>query len=260
MFNIFKKKPRTFELRLVELCEDGYCAVVGESHYQDVLLVTKGACTAGPGDRPTFTAALIAEPDNPYDPDAIAVYSPEGKVGYLSRDDAPAYRLVLEEVARLGYHGGACEAYLTGGEPDKPSFGVVLQLADPGACLAELPGDDVELNADDDDRPGPGFVRGKHFTEYVEKVKELRRSDEEAEAEKLLLELIDATEAEARANDWGVAPWYYEQLAISYRKRGDIQSEIAVLDRFARQRHSPGGKPPQLLERLAKARALAQRG
>ena len=45
------------------------------------------------------------------------------------------------EVTRVGYQGGACEAYLTGGETDKPSFGVVLHLADAESCLAELAAD-----------------------------------------------------------------------------------------------------------------------
>ncbi len=136
--SLFKKKPKTISLRLIEFCRDGYCAVVGESHYQDALLATSTICEAGPEGRPTFTAVLIAEPQNPYDPNAIAIYSPHGTLGYLSREDALVYHPVLDEVARLGYDGGACEAYLTGGQPDKPFFGVVLRLAEPSECLAEL--------------------------------------------------------------------------------------------------------------------------
>lgn len=96
-----------------------------------------------------------------------------------------------------------------------------------------------------------GFVRGRHYTEYVEEVKVLRRSEREVEAERLLLELIDATEAEARAQKWGVAPWYYEQLAISYRKQGNPQCEVDILERYARQ----GSVPPELITRLEKAKA-----
>src|SRR5437762_1943057 len=86
--SLFKKKPKTISLRLIEFCRDGYCAVVGESHYQDALLATSTICEAGPEGRPTFTAVLIAEPQNPYDPNAIAIYSPHGTLGYLSREDA----------------------------------------------------------------------------------------------------------------------------------------------------------------------------
>jgi hypothetical protein len=140
MFSLFKRKPKksTIKLSLVTLCEDGYCAVVGESHYQDALRATSHLCSVGLEGRPTFTAVLVPEPDNPYDTNAIAVYSHEGKLGYFSRDSAIAYRELFAEVKRLGYQGGACEAYLTGGEADKPSFGVVLHLADAESCLAEL--------------------------------------------------------------------------------------------------------------------------
>jgi hypothetical protein len=102
-----------------------------------------------------------------------------------------------------------------------------------------------------------GFVNGRHYTEYVDQVKQLRRNGAETEAEALLLELVGATEKEALVEGWGVAPWYYEQLAIIYRKRRDAASEVAVLERFANQKHAPGTQPPQLLERLKKAQALS---
>ena len=100
-----------------------------------------------------------------------------------------------------------------------------------------------------------GFVRGRHYTEYVDDVKALRRSGREVEAERLLLELVDATEAEARAEKWGVAPWYYEQLAISYRKQANPQGEVDILERYARQTSAPGSRPPELITRLEKAKA-----
>lgn len=105
----------------------------------------------------------------------------------------------------------------------------------------------------------PGYVRGRHFTEYVPKVKELRRDGRISEAEGLLAELIDATEAEARAENCGVAPWYYQQLAVSYAKRGEYDLEIEVLERYAAQPHAPGVMPGRLLQRLAKKRATRER-
>lgn len=107
----------------------------------------------------------------------------------------------------------------------------------------------------DNTASAPGFVGVRHYTEYVEDVKALRRLGREVEAERLLLELIDATEAEARAEKWGVAPWYYEQLAISYRKQGNPQSEVDILERYARQTAAPGSRPPELIKRLEKAKA-----
>ncbi len=105
----------------------------------------------------------------------------------------------------------------------------------------------------------PGYVQGRHYTAYVEEVKALRRSGDDQGAERLLLALVDATEAESRATRGGVAPWYYEELAILYRERKDYAAEVAVLERFGCQPHAPGVKPPRLQERLEKARLLLAR-
>jgi HIRAN domain len=137
---LFKKSApkKSVEVSCLELCGDGHCTVVGESHYQDALRATSRICTAGEEGRPTFTAVLVAEPHNQYDPNAIAIYSPAGHLGYLSRDDAVEYKEVLAEVRKRGYQAGACRAHLVGGTTEKPSFGVVLRLADPEACLDDM--------------------------------------------------------------------------------------------------------------------------
>ena len=103
----------------------------------------------------------------------------------------------------------------------------------------------------------PGFVEGRHYTGYVEGVRALRRKNEVAAAEELLLKLIDAVEAEARAEGWGVAPWYYEQLAILYRKQNARDKERAILERYERLTKAPGAKPGKLADRLAKLRQNA---
>ncbi len=106
----------------------------------------------------------------------------------------------------------------------------------------------------------PGYYQGRHFTTYVEEVKDLKQSGDLERAERVLIALVEATEAEDKAKGWGVAPWYYEELAKIYRKRKDYASEVAILERFASQRHAPGTKPPRLLERLHKARVLVKKG
>ena len=98
----------------------------------------------------------------------------------------------------------------------------------------------------------PGFYKEKHFTEYVAEVKSLTRENRLEDAEKLLLELINANESDSK---YGVAPWYYEKLTIIYRKKKDLNAEIAILERFARQKHAAGIKPPKLLARLEKLKA-----
>ena len=65
--------------------------------YDDYLIEL--AATEGRALR-WFTARLVVEPENPFDPGAIAVYSDAGKVGYLSRDHARDYRDVFARLER----------------------------------------------------------------------------------------------------------------------------------------------------------------
>jgi hypothetical protein len=102
----------------------------------------------------------------------------------------------------------------------------------------------------------PGYYQGRHFSTYVPRVEDLKRSGRLDEAESLLIELVNATEAESKAEGCGVGPWYYEELAKIYRRRKDYAKEIAILERFAINPHARGVKPPQLLERLEKVRKL----
>ena len=76
------------------------------------------------------------------------------------------------------------------------------------------------------------------------------------EAIELLLKLVGETEKEAKKNGLGVAPWYYEQLAIIYRKEKRYNEEVEILERFEQQPKSPGSLPKVLAERLIKAREL----
>ena len=105
----------------------------------------------------------------------------------------------------------------------------------------------------------PGFLRGRHFTTYIQDVNNLKKSGNIAEAEKLLLELVNATEKESRVENTGVAPWYYEELAKIYRKTKDYQKEVSILERFSKQKHARGVGPKKLLERLEKAKKLANK-
>jgi hypothetical protein len=106
--------------------------------------------------------------------------------------------------------------------------------------------------------PHPGYVQDKHYTEYVDSVKALKRDGNLVDAEILLLKLVDATEAEARAMGGGVAPWYYEQLAIIYRKQKRHADEVSILERYETHEKGPGTGPDQLAHRLRTARVLKQ--
>ena len=97
----------------------------------------------------------------------------------------------------------------------------------------------------------PGLYKGKHFTEYVEEAKSLVRENRLDDAEKLLLALIDATESDSK---YGVAPWYYEKLAIVYRKKKDLKAEIGILERYFAVQKVSVTSSSKLLARLEKLR------
>jgi hypothetical protein len=104
-----------------------------------------------------------------------------------------------------------------------------------------------------------GLFNGKHYLEYVEAVKQLKREKRNQEAIELLLKLIDAVEGETEAYksnriDWFTAHWYYEQLAIIYRKEKKYSDEVAILERH--QQINNGAGSTKLAERLKKAREL----
>lgn len=101
-----------------------------------------------------------------------------------------------------------------------------------------------------------GNYHGRHFTTYVEEVKQLIRQGELVAAERLLLELVEATEGEAAAEGLGVAPWYFHELAKIYRRRKEYGAECSILERYANNPHAPGMMPEKLASRLEKAREL----
>lgn len=95
-----------------------------------------------------------------------------------------------------------------------------------------------------------------HYTDFVSQVKFLKQAKRHDEAIDLLLKLITQTEKESKQDRCGVAPWYYEQLAMLYRKEKRIADEVAILERYERQQKAPGVGPEKLADRLRKARNL----
>jgi hypothetical protein len=107
--------------------------------------------------------------------------------------------------------------------------------------------------------PEPGFVDGRHYTEWVDSVRQLRRGGDDGAALKLLEKLMRATLQETAATGLPPAPWYFEQAAIIHRKAQDPAAEVAVLKRFLAGMPSGFEVPPQIPDRLRKAEALVQR-
>jgi HIRAN domain-containing protein len=104
-------------------------AAVGESHYQDALIAI---CGSKRWEKVAFDclAALVPEPSNPYDSNAISVQINGRPVGYLSRADARAYRRLVNDAAPQYI---ACEAHIAGREEgsETSNLGVFLKLPPP---------------------------------------------------------------------------------------------------------------------------------
>jgi hypothetical protein len=82
-----------------------------------------------------------------------------------------------------------------------------------------------------------GYYQGRHYTTYVQGVRDLLLEGNAAAAECLLLALLDVVEAESAALHTPLAPWYYKQLRRIYRLRGERDAELAVIERHNHQPH-----------------------
>lgn len=94
-----------------------------------------------------------------------------------------------------------------------------------------------------------------HYPEHVDRIKWLGSEGRSDDAIETLLKMVEQIEKESVAEGTGVAPWYYEQLAIQYRRKKLYDEELAILERYERQKKAPGVGPKKLSERLAKVRA-----
>ena len=109
---------------------DALVRVVGTSHYQEALLALSGR----QGDeevRVEKVAVFVPEPDNPHDPDAIAVQIDGQLVGYLSRDENRRWLDVVQ-----GREIGA-EAMIAG-RGGTTGLGVFLRLPTPTEARAQI--------------------------------------------------------------------------------------------------------------------------
>lgn len=113
------------------LAADVLVDVVGESRHQEELLALTGGRRTASGAHRRTLARLVPQPENPADPDAIAVLIDGVEVGHLPRDLARRYGRLVAEVTEA--EGEAiCEAEIRGGwqrpHGDVGMFGVVLSL------------------------------------------------------------------------------------------------------------------------------------
>lgn len=189
------------------------------------------------------------EPQNRHDKNAIRLFgcykgffrTKRILIGYVPKE-------VAETMVERGLVADAQPRLLKTFVSDGGFIEILFQVVGPKARIREYKG--VQRNE-----------KRQHYTDAVEQVKQLKREKRHDEAIALLHELVEETEAESRENGpgWGVAPWYYEQLAILYRKERRYADEVNILERYTSQTHAPGAGPEKLAERLKKARQLLER-
>ena len=120
---------------------------------------------------------------------------------------------------------------------------------------ADKPTLEVIIAAKKSEQKKPGYYQGKHFTHYVEEVKDLMRVGKLDGAEDLLLSLIAATEKEAEKDKLALPPFYVEKLAILYSKMKRKDLELEILERYeAFIGGSDSGGSPKLVKRLSALR------
>jgi hypothetical protein len=218
--------------------------------------------------------ALVAEPTNPVDSDAVAVQVEGTRVGYLPAWVAAQVRSVLADGTSVPVQLWGKEndgdvrvrafAWLGAGEPawqydaTKPAPVTTAEKKEEQArSAAHLREQRLAAGGETTQTERNALVRGKHYTEWPEGIRELKRAGQHDQALVLLYELIDAAERDARRQGHRApAPWYTEQAAIIHRKLKEYEREIAVLERY-RATHPQAADA--FTERLAKATTLGAR-
>ena len=227
---------------------DYLCNVVGESHYQGTFLAllreALGREAPNSGEVRVWVQ-LVPEPNNVHDRNAVAAHVAGQKVGYMQRG-----YLSNAEIAVLHQYDVYVAAAI--GWSQKPIFGVRLDLVDGDLLGRPRAPKPLPQSTPVPVRSSAGNVDGKHFTEYVDVVKTLKRLSHNEAAVDLLIKLVAATEKEAEEESTTVAPWYYEQLAIVYRKLGRPDDELSILQRFREMPRPAGASAQKVLDRLDK--------
>lgn len=96
------------------------------------------------------------------------------------------------------------------------------------------------------------LIEGRHYSEYSEVINGLIKQGKYDAAKKLLTEIIRIIESVAICKGEGVAPWYYEKLAMVYKKMNDKDSEIQVLKQFLSQPKARGVRPRKIYEKYVR--------
>jgi len=211
--------------------------------------------------------SLQREPENPVDPDAVAVMVEGERVGYL-----PGYLTEAADVSTIGSRavrvqiftemvpkGLRAEAWgWLGSRPPQWEWSRTKRppMSSKAKAMAQHQSSRKMVQdalAGGGDRAADfkrGMVNGVHYIELAEPIKELKREGRLEEALELCYAAIKGAEGDRQGR--APAPGYTEQAAIVLRKLGRRDEEIAVLQRWLKlcpPEHRDGSR---IGERLAK--------
>jgi hypothetical protein len=128
------RRSRDREVRVSVYTGTTDLEVKGEASYQEALALVAGPKTEEGHNTPA-TAVLVREPNNPYDPNAIAVYATARngtavQVGYVNGPEAqklaPALDRLAAEGITVGLEGTVVGGWNRGGG-DEGSYGIWLK-------------------------------------------------------------------------------------------------------------------------------------
>jgi len=114
----------------------------------------------------------------------------------------------------------------------------------------------IEQHPKTDNRRTSRSAKQRSLASVQEEIQGLKRIGNLEKAERLLVQYIAVMESDVQTNQSIPRPWFYEQLAMIYRKRKQYHLECSILEQYAQQSQLSGTMPQPLVERLQKAKGL----
>lgn len=188
----------------------------------------------------------MREPDNPVDTEAVAIVVDSEKVGNLPSYLARVLPLpsgtsveVCYQIHVLQGEKWPAKAFVWLGQgipqstysaDDPPPLTTRERTPTAARQQSEMVREALEGGSDRARQFQRGMYQGVRYLQRVEPIKQLKRENRLEEALALCYQAIKGAE---QAREGGEpAPWYTEQAATLYRKLGQHQEEIAVLERW----------------------------
>ena len=231
--------------------------VAGESHHRQAIAQLFHSWGLAEGGITMRTAALIPEPTNRYDKNAVMVVVDGSLVGYVPAEDAPRIKAQCARVPRGTVAACSVRIWAKNANGEWPAR---VTLAFSGSTERERDFA-VEHAAERDEQRryevtgSVGSVRGASWVQQRSAVAELKRQGRLDEALALVDECAAASQRVGAALNERPDPWPAEQQSIILRKLKDPERELAALESYVSACGS-FGVPDKIGDRLNRARVV----